>query len=139
MCGICGYTPSLSREEDKRVIENMIEYLHHRGPDGEGTYFSEKCVLGHRRLSIIDLEMGHQPMSNEDQTVWVISNGEIYNYKSLWGELEGHGHRFFSDHSDSEVIVHGYEEWGTELFGKLNGIFAIAISDFKKKTQSLRT
>jgi len=134
MCGICGYTPSLSREEDKRVIENMIEYLHHRGPDGEGTYFSEKCVLGHRRLSIIDLEMGHQPMSNEDQTVWVISNGEIYNYKSLWGELEGHGHRFFSDHSDTEVIVHGYEEWGTELFGKLNGIFAIAIWDLKKKT-----
>ena len=134
MCGICGFTPSLDRREDEYVIETMKSYLTHRGPDGEGTYLSEKCVLGHRRLSIIDLETGHQPMSNENQTVWVVTNGEIYNYKMLWRELEGHGHRFSSDHSDTEVIVHGYEEWGTKLFGKLNGIFAIAIWDSKRNS-----
>lgn len=134
MCGICGFTPSLGRSADEFVIETMKSYLTHRGPDGEGTYFSENCILGHRRLSIIDLETGQQPMSNEDQTIWVVSNGEIYNYKSLWEELEGCGHRFSSNHSDTEVIVHGYEEWGTKLFVKLNGIFAVAIWDSKKRT-----
>lgn len=132
MCGICGFSPSLGREEDERVIEIMKTFLRHRGPDGEGSYLSERCVLGHRRLSIIDLETGHQPMPNEDKVVWVIFNGEIYNYKDLWRELENRGHRFSSDHSDTEVIVHGYEEWGTEVFGRLNGIFAIAIWDSKK-------
>lgn len=116
MCGICGFSPSLGREEDERVIEIMKTFLRHRGPDGEGSYLSERCVLGHRRLSIIDLETGHQPMPNEDKVVWVIFNGEIYNYKDLWRELENRGHRFSSDHSDTEVIVHGYEEWGTEVF-----------------------
>lgn len=127
MCGICGFTSSIGREEDERLIEIMKSYLHHRGPDDEGSYFSNECVLGHRRLSIIDIETGHQPMANEDKTIWVVSNGEIYNYKDLWGELEDRGHSFSSNHSDTEVIVHGYEEWGTELFAKLNGIFAIAI------------
>ena len=133
MCGICGYTSSLGSDEDRRVIESMKEYLRHRGPDGEGSFFSEECVLGHRRLSIIDIESGHQPMANEDGSVQVVFNGEIYNYKELWKELEGAGHRFASDHSDTEVIVHGYEEWGTTLFERLNGIFAIAIWDSKKK------
>lgn len=132
MCGICGFTISMGIERDKTIIETMKSYLRHRGPDGEGSYFSKICVLGHRRLSVIDLETGQQPMSNEDQTVWVVFNGEIYNYRELWTELEGKGHRFSSDHSDTEVIVHGYEEWGTELFGRLNGIFAIAIWDSRK-------
>ncbi|MFA4874814.1 MAG: asparagine synthase (glutamine-hydrolyzing) [bacterium] len=134
MCGICGYTLSLGSDEDRRVIESMKEYLRHRGPDGEGSFFSAECVLGHRRLSIIDIESGRQPMANEDGSVQVVFNGEIYNYKALWKELEGVGHRFASDHSDTEVIVHGYEEWGTTLFERLNGIFAIALWDARKRT-----
>ncbi|MGR3173243.1 MAG: asparagine synthase (glutamine-hydrolyzing) [Candidatus Scalindua sp.] len=137
MCGICGFSPSIGQREDMQLIERMKAYLYHRGPDGEGSYFASECVLGHRRLSIIDLETGHQPMSNEDGTVWIVSNGEIYNYKILWRELEGRGHRFSSNHSDTEVIVHGYEEWGTELFTKLNGIFAIAIWDFRSRLLTL--
>lgn len=132
MCGICGFSPSIGQEVNKRTIETMKAYLYHRGPDGEGDYFSEECVLGHRRLSIIDLETGHQPMANEDETIWVVCNGEIYNYRNLWRELENCGHRFSSHHSDTEVIIHGYEEWGTEVFKKLNGIFSIAIWDSQK-------
>lgn len=133
MCGICGYTSSLGPEKDRRVIEDMKAYLFHRGPDGEGSFFSDDCVLGHRRLSIIDIESGSQPMANEDGSVRVVFNGEIYNYRDLWSLLESHGHHFASDHSDTEVIVHGYEQWGEGLFEKLNGIFAIAIWDSKKK------
>ena len=132
MCGICGFSPSIGVETDKVIIEKMKAYLYHRGPDDDGEYFSWHCVLGHQRLSIIDLESGHQPMCNEDWEIWVVFNGEIYNYKELWKELEAKGHKFISDHADTEVIVHGYEEWGTDLFKKLNGIFAIAIWDEKK-------
>jgi len=132
MCGICGFTLSIGRQEDERIINAMKSRLQHRGPDDDGSYFSQECVLGHRRLSIIDLETGRQPMANEDKIVWIVFNGEIYNYKELWVELKNKGHRFSSDHSDAEVIVHGYEEWGTGVFKKLNGIFAIAIWDAKK-------
>jgi asparagine synthase (glutamine-hydrolysing) len=134
MCGICGFTLSIGQEEDRRIINTMKSYLQHRGPDDEGSYFSRQCILGHRRLSIIDLESGHQPMANEDRTVWIVFNGEIYNYKDLWSDLKSKGHRFSSNHSDSEVIVHGYEEWGIEVFRRLNGIFAIAIWDSKNNS-----
>ncbi len=134
MCGICGFSPSIGQKEDGRLIETMKSYLYHRGPDGEGSYFSKECVLGHRRLSIIDLETGNQPMPNEDKTIWIVFNGEIYNYRYLWKELESRGHRFLSHHSDTEVIIHGYEEWGTEVFKKLNGIFSIAIWDSRNRS-----
>ena len=109
----------------------MTDALAHRGPDGHGYHVDEdnRIFLGHRRLAIIDIGGGAQPMWNEDQTVGVVFNGEIYNHVELRRLLEDRGHRFQSDHSDTEVLVHGYEEWGTELPLRLNGMFAFAIWD----------
>lgn len=109
----------------------MTDALIHRGPDGDGYHIDEdaRVFLGHRRLAIIDIGGGAQPMWNEERTVGVIFNGEIYNHVELRKLLEARGHRFRSDHSDTEVLVHGYEEWGTELPGRLNGMFAFAIWD----------
>ena len=109
----------------------MTDALVHRGPDGHGYHIDEEAriFLGHRRLAIIDIGGGAQPMWNEDQTVGVVFNGEIYNHVELRRLLEDRGHRFHSDHSDTEVLVHGYEEWGTELPLRLNGMFAFAIWD----------
>jgi asparagine synthase (glutamine-hydrolysing) len=104
----------------------------HRGPDDAGVYFGVGVAFGMRRLSIIDLEGGHQPISNEDETVWVVCNGEIYNYRQLRAELEKKGHKF-STHSDTEVIVHLYEELSTDLFARLRGMFAISIWDVNRK------
>ena len=98
------------------------------GPDDEGYFVAGPLGLGFRRLSIIDLAGGHQPMSDAEETVWVVFNGEIYNFKELRAELERRGHRFRTD-SDTEVIVHGYKEWGTEVFDRLNGMFGLAIWD----------
>ena len=107
MCGICGMTWN-----DAALVQRMAERLAHRGPDQEGEYCAEGISLGHRRLSIIDLsEKGRQPICNEDRTVWLVANGEIYNFQELRRELEQQGHRFTSQ-SDSEVIVHAYEEYG---------------------------
>ena len=106
--------------------------LVHRGPDDEGQYLEGPVALGMRRLSIIDVDGGHQPMSNEDRTVWVVFNGEIYNFRELRRELEAKGH-VFSTHSDTEVIVHGYEEWGDECVARLNGIFGLAVWDSRRR------
>jgi asparagine synthase (glutamine-hydrolysing) len=106
----------------------MMEVISHRGPDGSGIYTSNGIGLGHRRLSIIDLEGGSQPIANEDSTLQVVFNGEIYNYVELAQELEGKGHRFRT-RSDTEVIVHAYEEWGAECVTRFNGIFAFALWD----------
>jgi asparagine synthase (glutamine-hydrolysing) len=106
----------------------MTTMLSHRGPDGAGTHVSNHIGLGHRRLSIIDLDGGAQPLSNENDTVNVVFNGEIYNYVELAAELEGKGHRFRT-RSDTEVIVHGYEEWGEDCVNRFNGIFAFALWD----------
>ncbi len=112
----------------------MTSLLSHRGPDGEGFYSDGTVSLGHRRLSIIDLSAsGKQPMSNEDGTIWITFNGEIYNFQELRKELEKRGHTF-SSNTDTEVIVHGYEEWGETVVQKLNGMFAFAICDTNKKT-----
>lgn len=115
----------------------MADSIGHRGPDDDGYWSDDGVALGFRRLAIVDLETGHQPMANEDGTVLVIFNGEVYNHRELRRELEDAGHRFSTDHSDTEVIVHGYEEWGEGLANRLNGIFAAAIWDSRRKQLSL--
>lgn len=133
MCGICGQLNFAGGEPvDPAVIRRMAHAIVHRGPDDEGYFFSGNVGLGFRRLSIIDLAGGHQPMFDSDRTVCVIFNGEIYNYKELRARLTERGHRFLTE-SDTEVIVHGYKEWGTEVFGQLNGMFGLAIWDLTKK------
>lgn len=129
MCGICGFTG----KSDKDALKKMADAIYHRGPDEDGYYSDGLVNLGARRLSIIDLNTGHQPIHNEDKTVWAVFNGEIYNFMALRRELEGRGHKFYTDHSDSEVIVHLYEEFGPEFMHKMNGMFAIALWDKNKE------
>ena len=129
MCGICGFTG----KSEQRILKRMTDVISHRGPDEEGLYSDGEMNLGIRRLSIIDVETGHQPVHNEDQTVWAAFNGEIYNYLELRKELVGSGHRFYTDHSDTELIVHLYEDFGIDFAHKLNGMFAIALWDKKEK------
>ncbi len=111
----------------------MAKVLGHRGPDDAGYWENERISLGMRRLSIIDLETGKQPVHNEDGSVWLVFNGEVYNYLELRAELEEKGHRFRTDHSDTEVLVHLYEEYGTDFLHKLNGMFAIALWDCRRE------
>ena len=110
----------------------MARSIAHRGPDDEGYYLAGPLGLGFRGLSIIDLAGGHQPMSDREETVWVVFNGEIYNFPELRRELEGYGHRFRTN-SDTEVIIHGYKQWGEEVFDHLNGMFGLAIWDAAKE------
>lgn len=132
MCGICGqYNYKDAAPVLRRNLEYMTESIRHRGPDDEGCFVSGPVGLGFRRLSIIDLAGGHQPMSDRDQTVWVVFNGEIYNFKGLRQELESLGH-VFQTSSDTEVIVHGYKQWGEDIFNHLNGMFGLAIWDVLK-------
>src|SRR5271157_65675 len=129
MCGICGqYNYGSLEPVRRRDIEAMNRTLSHRGPDDEGYYIAGELGLGFRRLSIIDLAGGHQPMSDQEESVWVVFNGEIYNFLELRRELEGYGH-VFRTKSDTEVIVHGYKQWGDEVLNRLNGMFALAIWD----------
>ena len=132
MCGICGQL-NFSRNEpvDPETIRRMSRTMVHRGPDDDGYFFSGPLGLGFRRLSIIDLSGGHQPMSDADESVWVVFNGEIYNFKELRAELEGRGHKFRTS-SDTEVIIHGYKQWGNDVFNHLNGMFGVAIWDVEK-------
>ncbi len=133
MCGIAGYFNIKQKPEGNlRLLERMIWSLRHRGPDGFGFFQNHQLGLAHARLSIVDLEGGWQPIPNEDKTVWVIFNGEIYNYPELRQELVGKGHRFTTK-SDTEVIVHLYEEYGEQCVDYLNGQFAIALYDVKKQ------
>ena len=129
MCGITGQFNFQRREPvERETIERMARSIAHRGPDDEGFFIAGPVGLGFRRLSIIDLAGGHQPMSDAEETVWVIFNGEIYNYKELRAELLGKGHEFRTN-SDTEVIIHSYKEWGTDVFNHLNGMFGLAIWD----------
>lgn len=135
MCGIAGcFSYGSHRPIDTSLVEAMTNALAHRGPDGTGYYYApDRSVgLGHRRLSIIDLVTGRQPMANEDGTVWVTFNGEIYNYRELREHLCKRGHKFATA-SDTEVIVHAYEEWGVDCPSHFNGIFAFAVWDEKKR------
>lgn len=135
MCGIAGiFSLKNSGAVDFASLKRMIHLLHHRGPDGYGFYHHEQIGLAHARLSIIDLEGGWQPIHNEDKSLWVIFNGEIFNYKELRVELEGRGHHFYT-HSDTEVIVHLFEEKGPDCVTAMNGQFAIAI--YNQKDNSL--
>ena len=122
MCGICGQFNFIRREPvESSTIQRMTRTIAHRGPDDEGLFVSGPVGLGFRRLSIIDLAGGHQPMSDAEETVWVILNGEIYNFKELRADLEQRGHQFRT-RSDTEVVVHGYKEWGTEIFNHLKDL-----------------
>jgi asparagine synthase (glutamine-hydrolysing) len=132
MCGIAGILRWAGQPPEPAEIEAMTRTLAHRGPDGEGFYLRDGLALGHRRLAIIDLEGGRQPMSNESGSVWVSFNGEIYNYQDLRQQLQASGHTFAS-RSDTEVIVHAYEEWGPEAVKRFRGMFAFAIADFAKR------
>jgi len=133
MCGICG---RFNFAGDKPValdeIQRMTRTMVHRGPDDEGFFLAGALGLGFRRLSIIDLSGGHQPMSDAEGAVWVVFNGEIYNFHELRSELEAKGHSFRT-RSDTEAIIHGYKEWGTDVFNHLNGMFGVAIWDSKRR------
>ncbi len=131
MCGICGFTGQ--PEQRETVIRNMTEVITHRGPDADGFYTDDAICMGFRRLSIIDLDAGHQPIFNEDKTMVLTFNGEIYNYKQLREALEAKGHAFATE-SDSEVLIHGFEEWKEEMLPRLRGMFAFAIYNIEEKS-----
>ena len=131
MCGICGKL-SWDGPVDPSLVRQMMDKMIHRGPDDGGIYAEQRIALGHRRLSIIDLSTGKQPISNEDGTVWIVFNGEIYNYLQLRNELLQAGHRFQTQ-TDTEVIVHLYEQYGEHCVDRLSGMFAFAIWDVRKK------
>src|SRR5882724_224701 len=133
MCGICGQF-NFARNEpvESETVRQMTSSIAHRGPDDEGYFFSGRLGLGFRRLSIIDLAGGHQPMSDSEETVWLIFNGEIYNYRELRAELQSEGHQFRTN-SDTEVIIHGYKQWGADVLNHLNGMFGLAIWDVKEQ------
>lgn len=131
MCGICGYITEKGNA-NKEQVRNMAKALRSRGPDDEGYYVQDSVALGHRRLSIIDIESGHQPISNESSSIWLVFNGEIYNFQVLRQELLKKGH-IFATKSDSEVIVHAYEEYGDDCIKHFNGMFAFALWDDEKQ------
>jgi asparagine synthase (glutamine-hydrolysing) len=141
MCGIAGFIDGHlndnwtadSAAEARARVSTMCDAIRHRGPDDDGLYVAGGAALGMRRLSIIDLATGQQPIHNEDRSVWVVFNGEIYNYAQLRAELESRGHRFYTA-SDTESIVHAYEEWGEEAIGRLRGMFGLAIWDVRART-----
>jgi asparagine synthase (glutamine-hydrolysing) len=145
MCGITGFVESpsvaapLSSDERRDLIHRMCGVIRHRGPDDEGvldedcTGAAEGVALGMRRLSIIDLSKGHQPIHNEDRSVWIVFNGEIYNFRELRAELEQSGHQFYTA-TDTEAIVHAYEEWGTGAIPRLRGMFGLGIWDRRTRT-----
>ena len=128
MCGICGFTGEILDRE--KILKNMSDVIIHRGPNSEGFFSTENISMGFRRLSIIDLQEGNQPIYNEDKTLVLTFNGEIYNYKELREELIAAGHKFYTN-TDSEVLVHGFEQWRESLLDKLRGMFAFAIFNLK--------
>ena len=134
MCGIAGYYQlNDKRPPDRELLSQMVAMVRYRGPDEFGAYFDDRCALGQARLSIIDLSSGSQPLCNEDETIWITFNGEIFNYRELRPQLEKLGHRFRTQ-SDTEVIVHAYEQYGKDCLKHFNGQFAFAIYDRNKQT-----
>jgi asparagine synthase (glutamine-hydrolysing) len=133
MCGIVGIINKKNIEVDSSLLESMTDAIAHRGPTGRGTHFFKNIGIGNRRLAIIDIEGGKQPLCNEDNSIWITYNGELYNYRSIRHELESLGHQFLTN-SDTETIVHSYEEWGSDCVEKFRGMFAFAILDEKQET-----
>lgn len=131
MCGIAGIA-SFAGPVDGSIVRRMTGRLGHRGPDEEGFHFDDSAGLGVRRLRIIDVMGSHQPVHNEDRTIWAVFNGEIYNFKRVRSELRAHGHEFYTD-GDSEVVVHAYEKWGNRCGEHLNGMFAFAVWDERQR------
>lgn len=131
MCGIVGFVGA--RENAQTILQAMMDRIAHRGPDGQGQFLEGPVVLGQRRLSIIDLDGGKQPMYNEDGSLVVVFNGEIYNFQALTAELQAAGHTF-ATRSDTEVLLHGYEEWGKGMLDRLRGMFTFALWDRKAET-----
>src|SRR2546425_4113601 len=132
MCGICGILDLRGNNVSAEELKAMSNVLRHRGPDDQGRCFSGPLAFGFRRLSIVDLAGGHQPMTNEDGSVWIVFNGEIYNHAELRPELQKRGHRLISN-SDTETILHLYEEYGDDCVCHLRGMFAFAIWDTRRK------
>ena len=133
MCGIAGIVAADRLQPDDHArAQLMRDIIAHRGPDGAGLFADDQAVLGHRRLSIVDLSGGHQPLANEDESVWIVFNGEIYNHTDLRPELESAGHRY-KTRSDTETIVHAYEQWGDGCVDRLRGMFAFAIWDAPRR------
>lgn len=133
MCGIAGIAAVTdNRPIEKNILETMTNLLSHRGPDGCGFHFEEGVGFGHRRLAIIDLEGGQQPMPNEDESIWISCNGEIYNFQELNEQLKSLGH-IFKTKCDTEVIIHAYEQWGENAFNRFNGMFAFGLWDRRKR------
>src|SRR5436190_2046835 len=133
MCGIAG----IIRWKGERLVhegevEGMTSSIAHRGPDGMGVLKRDGVALGHRRLAIIDPKLGHQPMPNGDGTTWITYNGELYNYKELREELGKRGHQFVTN-SDTEVVIHAYDEWGPECLRRFRGMFAFVLADFRNR------
>ena len=132
MCGLCGIALNDTRQAvDAEQLKRMRDTLSHRGPDDADIWRHDNVGFGHRRLSVIDVAGGHQPLANEDGTVWVAFNGEIYNFRGLMDELKAKGHTFRT-RSDTEVLVHAYEEWGDRFVARLDGMFAFSIYDVKR-------
>ena len=132
MCGITGFIDKTPKNKKEKIINKMMDRIIHRGPDSSGTYIDDEVALGFRRLSIIDLKGGDQPIYNEDKSLVITFNGEIYNFKELRKELEKKGHKFKTN-TDTEVIIHGYEEYKKDIVKKLRGMFAFVIWDIKNK------
>jgi len=136
MCGVCGIVQFDGGSVQPETVHRMTDTLWHRGPDDAGYHFEPGVGLGHRRLSIIDLKTGQQPLSNEDQSIWLVFNGEIYNYRELRSALESKGHCFRTQ-SDTEVVVHLYEDLAEDCFAQLHGMFALALWDRRRKQMVL--
>lgn len=132
MCGIVGFVDKRKKNEKEEIIKKMADRINHRGPDGEGYFCDKTIALGHKRLSIIDLNTGSQPIYNEDKTLVIVFNGEIYNYEELKADLIKKKHKFKTK-TDTEVLIHGYEEYKEKLFSKLRGMFSFVIYDKKNE------
>ncbi|MBI1848623.1 MAG: asparagine synthase (glutamine-hydrolyzing) [Candidatus Rokubacteria bacterium] len=133
MCGVTGFVSHRGLADPRATIERMTATLVHRGPDDQGIHVDGPAALGVRRLCVIDLDTGHQPVSNEDGTVWVVQNGEIYNFGALRDRLQRLGH-VFRTRSDTEVIVHAWEEYGEDCVAHLDGMFVLAVWDSRQRT-----